>query len=309
MTNNIKDEKPYWLQDSVEEMTIFSMDNTDDVSNNQDFGKFHFRLEDQLQDKILHVAKSEHAIFILMLTALSCILYSFTKNMDFVLYVPSTDSHNMKIFPIRIRINESESFKDLIFKLKTEVEKAYRCKDDYLMQIQSKFNINLSNPIIISLKGVHNKVKIDYNNQLFEFHVSEGIDCNITYNTSINRKAIEILCKKQEQCLTGFLNQPNILINELDESLQSTDDEIEIINDLIKINTYKSKEHFLYDKIYEILKMNDNKMDEGFYERITEELLPYVGNSLDLAVILTKISSLNDKDMHIERDVENAILD
>lgn len=301
--NKNSDKRHYWLHDQMTDITFMSLHQKKEVCNNSIVNRLYLNVPDTIQKELSSIAKSDHAIFLIMLTAMSYVLYYHTTYNDFIVCVPSlTGDQKHTLLPVRVIVDPSKSFKDIILGNKRAAEEAYAYTDDSIDdKLQLKYNKYLSNEITVSFKGIHNKIEVTYGNPSFQFYVSkENLKCAITYNASVNHHVLTLLWRMMKDCLIQFLNQPGIKIYQLDAYFKNRGYESNKLRRAITTHTYRHIEVILTDKINQILASNHNKIDEHFYQRMTEELLQYVHNSIDLAVVLARINEKIGRNTNIE---------
>ncbi|QUI21842.1 hypothetical protein HZI73_05810 [Vallitalea pronyensis] len=291
--NKNSDKSHYWLHDQVTDITFMSLYQKKGASNHSIVNRLYLNVPDTIQKELFAIAKSDHAIFLIMLTVMSYVLYYHTTYNDFIVCVPALKGDKKHtLLPVRTIVDPSKSFKDIILGNKRATEEAYAYTDDSIDdKLQLTYNKFLSNEITVSYKGIHNKIEVTYGNPSFLFYVSkENLKCAITYDASVNKHVLTLLWRMMKDCLIQFLNQPEIKIYQLDEYFKNHGYESHKLRRAITTHTYRHMEVIVAEKINQILASNHNKIDELFYQRITEELLQYVHNSIDLAVVLAKIN-------------------
>lgn len=200
-------ERKYWFDklNSETSLSAFPIDYTRSKLNfyNRDFVNIQIN-EPSFKKIMMYGNKSEYGAFLILLSAINYITYRYTGNKEVVVGIPvftqnlNTDYIN-NILAIKTLVDNNKSFKDLLIKVKTEVEEANKHKNFPFEVVADVLNLNgdkeffpLIN-IVVLLKGLHDYKAVEKINAdlVFEFDIkSNTIDLDIVYNSNIFRKSI-----------------------------------------------------------------------------------------------------------------------
>ncbi|MFZ5351510.1 MAG: hypothetical protein ACOZCL_02165 [Bacillota bacterium] len=299
--------KNYWMENLSGEYSFIGLSKGE---NKDKSIKLYFDFPTDETDKLNKLAKSQHAVFIMLFSAFSCVLYCITKCKDFVLFIPSLkECDTNTLIPIRVKLDNKKTFKTLIIDNLTTIENGYKYASYPIKELlEANSKADFDNSIVLAFDGIHNNKYCMSNNTFFKIYVGEkNLRCSVALKgfKGIN-KVVKHIWTSMIQCIILFFNNREIGIDEICEHIAKLEYDY---GDSFKICTSSSlsmtSEEILSKKLDELLEKNQKMLDENFYDLLNDEFLENITNSLDLAILISIINKKLGKDFKLEEFMQN----
>jgi amino acid adenylation domain-containing protein len=228
---SLEEEKLYWINKLSGDIELSSFGNKHHKENIHQLNNevVYFEITDELFEKIISICnKSEVGVYLILLSSIKYLLYSYTGCKDIIVGMPTFKPLNNSlgfnnILALRTIIDEMAVYKEFLTQIKQTVNEASKYQRISLKTIAESLNLqddNLNSPkTIVLLENIHDKKNIDTNNTeiIFSFNLNKDkITCSFQYNKHALEK---YLAKQIAEHLINFLSivvkNPNIKLSDI----------------------------------------------------------------------------------------------
>jgi len=219
--------------------------------------EYKFELSEEIFNQINKITKkNDMALYIFLLTVYKVLLSKYFDTSTISVSSYSQDEDN-KITPIITHLSQDETFKEVLFKVRTNVISSFEFSNYPFVDIMNAANIdiNLLSKNICLLENLY-KVTYDFdiNNQtcLSFKKVDDILQCKFIYSDCYHTNSIESLAIAFQEIINSVLNNVNIKISNI--CLVSKN-----INDY-KVNNNKISEQTIIEAFEHQVEINSNKI-------------------------------------------------
>jgi len=300
-TNDCEQSKEYWIRTLPENIHIISLLSNTKIDHVKK--SVSFKLPEMLNKNLLRIAKTENAIFTIIVSTISIIFFKRLKCADFTVFIPALEGDPLNnILPLLIHVDTNISFQEFVLGVSRLMSEAYKHMGYPIESVlEGKYKKTLLDEILISFGRIHNKPEKRTKQLIFHFIlIDSNLRCCIDYdNEQKSERFINSFWNEMEHCLGVFLGNPKIKLSEVDRHHEDFYSEESYIG--IQSYKYADQEKILLNKISELIELNGGVVNENIYDLINEDILNYIDNSIDLALVISKICEISGVDFKLEK--------
>lgn len=234
-------QKEYWENKLFDECEETALIYSNKINEDNLFEKSELSIDipSEIVNRLIKMAKDNNLSLYIILTAmLKLLVYRYTSNNEIAVWSPVSiinynDDTLNNIVLLRDNIDENDSIKDLILKVRNTCIDAYKNQDfpiDYILEMMGKkaleSKVSYSN-ILCMLNSIHDEecIKNYQMDVIFSFTRKEdGMTLNIQYNKA----------KYELDTIENFYNNYLIVLSEAIKDINSSILEIECLSDVEK---------------------------------------------------------------------------
>lgn len=228
----LKKERLYWINNlSYELFNLgFPYDYIENKNSNKQIDKLSFSFDTVISKKLLKMSGgSKQRLYILLFSCMQIFLYKYIRKESVILGVPVLKQYEYKkpvneILPIKVDLNNNDTFKEIVLKNREVINEAYTNQNFPLEKIYDELNIDLNKEkvfdVFMSYEDIHyNSKNLNNDKSNIRFIVcleDETIKLNIDFNKTLYKEAsIKRMYNQYLMIIDNICNNPCILIKDI----------------------------------------------------------------------------------------------